>query len=344
MLPKVIRDDTSISVTTTGTGVEGTSKLRMLSATISGGGGGGMSGSSGKSIRRPISTKSAHVTNIPLDPSFLSPSSTHAASASPSRPYLPYSPVSPRRTIRQNSHRVQVQQEQQTTGSSSTRWKGGQQNGYGFKGEHRARAHSHKNFHGKTWGGTRGPSGTISSDSKSMPYLVPKSGRQRSSSSSAVPNKQIAISSNQQQTKEEKVITKPEELQTTAIQLVGGGIVTMTGTTGTPVVGMNVSGGPASSSLTKDRVQVCRTKEEREKNPDSIRLDKRGVRVFPDIVGGESATLKLLSLQHNLITRLENVPLLSQLVVLDLYDNRVERITGLHGLPSLRVLLLGKNR
>lgn len=91
---------------------------------------------------------------------------------------------------------------------------------------------------------------------------------------------------------------------------------------------------------------MIRTKEEREQSPESIRMDGLGLKVFPAIGGGEGPNLKLLSLQRNLIKYLENTPShLSHLVVLDLYDNRIERISlGLLGFTSLRVLLLGKNR
>ncbi|XP_035706372.1 uncharacterized protein LOC110843635 isoform X3 [Folsomia candida] len=100
------------------------------------------------------------------------------------------------------------------------------------------------------------------------------------------------------------------------------------------------------STKLNERVQVIRTKEEREQSPESIRMDGLGLKVFPAIGGGEGPNLKLLSLQRNLIKYLENTPShLSHLVVLDLYDNRIERISlGLLGFTSLRVLLLGKNR
>jgi leucine-rich repeat-containing protein 49 len=35
---------------------------------------------------------------------------------------------------------------------------------------------------------------------------------------------------------------------------------------------------------------------------------------------------------------------MKSLIFLDLYDNRIERITGLSSLINLRVLMLGKNR
>lgn len=91
-------------------------------------------------------------------------------------------------------------------------------------------------------------------------------------------------------------------------------------------------------------VCVVRTQSEKEKNPDRISLDRRGLTVLP-VIQGESK-LRLLSLQHNLISGLEsfkrqNFPFL---VFLDVYDNQLERISCLDVLLNLRVLLLGKNR
>lgn len=91
-------------------------------------------------------------------------------------------------------------------------------------------------------------------------------------------------------------------------------------------------------------VCVVRTQSEKEKNPDRISLDRRGLTVLP-VIQGESR-LRLLSLQHNLISGLEslrrqNFPFL---VFLDVYDNQLERISCLDVLLNLRVLLLGKNR
>jgi len=63
------------------------------------------------------------------------------------------------------------------------------------------------------------------------------------------------------------------------------------------------------------------------------------------VITGE-ARLRLLSMQHNLLTKLEGISGagLSRLVFLDVYGNQLERITGLESLNNLRVLLLGKNR
>jgi len=63
------------------------------------------------------------------------------------------------------------------------------------------------------------------------------------------------------------------------------------------------------------------------------------------VITGE-ARLRLLSMQHNLLTKLDGITGagLSRLVFLDVYGNQLERITGLESLNNLRVLLIGKNR
>ena len=87
---------------------------------------------------------------------------------------------------------------------------------------------------------------------------------------------------------------------------------------------------------------VYRPPEERAANPDRLNLDRRHLTICP-ILEGEDR-LRLLNLQHNAITRLQNLLNLRRLVFLDLYDNLIHEISGLEGLLSLRVLMLGKNR
>ncbi|XP_054011337.1 leucine-rich repeat-containing protein 49 [Hylaeus anthracinus] len=91
-------------------------------------------------------------------------------------------------------------------------------------------------------------------------------------------------------------------------------------------------------------IVATRTAAEKEKNPDRISLDRRGLTTFPNIV--EEPRLRLLSLQHNLLTNIENCNLshLTKLVFLDLYDNQIEKICNFDLLENLRVLLIGKNR
>ncbi|KAF4521080.1 hypothetical protein B566_EDAN012380 [Ephemera danica] len=71
---------------------------------------------------------------------------------------------------------------------------------------------------------------------------------------------------------------------------------------------------------------------------------RRGLTAAPTFGPREEASVRLLSLQHNAITRLDGLPALPRLVFLDLYDNQLERLVGIGVLPNLRVLLIGKNR
>ncbi|XP_031843342.1 uncharacterized protein LOC116431698 isoform X2 [Nomia melanderi] len=89
---------------------------------------------------------------------------------------------------------------------------------------------------------------------------------------------------------------------------------------------------------------ATRTVAEKERSPDRICLDRRGLTTFPNIVA--EPRLRLLSLQHNLLTKIENCNFshLIKLVFLDLYDNQIEKICNFDMLENLRVLLIGKNR
>ncbi|XP_012227652.1 leucine-rich repeat-containing protein 49 [Linepithema humile] len=91
-------------------------------------------------------------------------------------------------------------------------------------------------------------------------------------------------------------------------------------------------------------IVASRTPAEREKNPDRICLDRRGLTTFPNVIG--EPKLRLMSLQHNLLTKIEssNFSQLTKLVFLDLYDNQIEKVCNLDLLENLRVLLIGKNR
>ena len=54
--------------------------------------------------------------------------------------------------------------------------------------------------------------------------------------------------------------------------------------------------------------------------------------------------LRLLSLQHNFIKRVQHLHTTHRLVFLDLYHNRLDLISNIDSLVNLRVLMLGKNR
>ncbi|KAJ6664357.1 hypothetical protein lerEdw1_008576 [Lerista edwardsae] len=73
-----------------------------------------------------------------------------------------------------------------------------------------------------------------------------------------------------------------------------------------------------------------------------VQGSRQKLTVCPIIDGEEN--LRLLSLQHNSITWIQNISNLRHLIYLDLSDNQIEEISGLSTLRSLRVLLLGNNR
>ncbi|XP_070619662.1 leucine-rich repeat-containing protein 49 isoform X3 [Erythrolamprus reginae] len=87
---------------------------------------------------------------------------------------------------------------------------------------------------------------------------------------------------------------------------------------------------------------VFRTAEEKIQLSDRMALERQKLTVCPLINGEEH--LRLLSFQHNFITRIQNISHLQHLIFLDLYDNRIEEISGLSTLKGLRVLSLGNNR
>ena len=71
-------------------------------------------------------------------------------------------------------------------------------------------------------------------------------------------------------------------------------------------------------------------------------LVRCGLPCVPSLKGREN--VQFISLQHNLICRIDSLSSFRMLKVLNLYDNKIERISGLDTLASLRVLMLGKNR
>ncbi|XP_063170125.1 leucine-rich repeat-containing protein 49 isoform X1 [Candoia aspera] len=87
---------------------------------------------------------------------------------------------------------------------------------------------------------------------------------------------------------------------------------------------------------------VHRSAEEKIQHSDRMTLERQKLTVCPMIDGEEH--LRLLSFQHNFITRIQNISNLQHLIFLDLYDNQIEEISGLSTLRCLRVLLLGNNR
>lgn len=91
-------------------------------------------------------------------------------------------------------------------------------------------------------------------------------------------------------------------------------------------------------------LHVSRIQEEKEAHPDRMCLDRRGLSAIPVIEA--EPKLRLLSLQHNLISNLDTlrVQQFPSLVFLDIYDNQLEKMQNFDHLENLRVLLMGKNR
>ncbi|XP_072551948.1 leucine-rich repeat-containing protein 49 [Salminus brasiliensis] len=71
-------------------------------------------------------------------------------------------------------------------------------------------------------------------------------------------------------------------------------------------------------------------------------LKCRGLMEFPNLDGMNK--LRLLNLQHNLISHLPHLAHLRRLAFLDLCDNRLTDMSAVSSLSLLRVLMLGKNR
>lgn len=86
---------------------------------------------------------------------------------------------------------------------------------------------------------------------------------------------------------------------------------------------------------------VYRSPSERSANPERLNLDRRELMQMPLLEGEER--LRLLNYQHNLISKIENLLSLPNLIFLDLYDNQIKEINNLQTVPSLRVLMMGKN-
>lgn len=86
---------------------------------------------------------------------------------------------------------------------------------------------------------------------------------------------------------------------------------------------------------------VYRKPSERNAHPDKLSLNKRELTHLPLLEGEEK--LKLLNLQSNHISKIENLVSLPNLICLELYCNKISEIQNLHTVPSLKVLLLGKN-
>ncbi|XP_058606557.1 leucine-rich repeat-containing protein 49 isoform X3 [Onychostoma macrolepis] len=86
---------------------------------------------------------------------------------------------------------------------------------------------------------------------------------------------------------------------------------------------------------------ISKTPSNHSEHPSNC-IEMRGLTNVPHLDAAEN--LRLLNMQHNLVSHLQDLLHLQRLVILDLYDNRLIDMSGVSSLTSLRVLLLGKNR
>mmetsp|Transcript_43296 Transcript_43296/g.112527 ORF Transcript_43296/g.112527 Transcript_43296/m.112527 type:complete len:516 (-) Transcript_43296:1195-2742(-) len=121
------------------------------------------------------------------------------------------------------------------------------------------------------------------------------------------------------------------------------------------LIGGGVSGQTPQQSSGDDREKVVfvesakhpgvpvlyRNKAEKSASLERLNLDRRKLTVCPILCGEEQ--LRLLNYQNNLITKIENLNNLPNLIFLDLYSNQIRRVEAMEFVPSLRVLMLGKN-
>jgi Leucine-rich repeat (LRR) protein len=88
--------------------------------------------------------------------------------------------------------------------------------------------------------------------------------------------------------------------------------------------------------------EFTRTAEERHREPDKLDLNGKCLIRCINLHGEEK--LRFLNYQCNMIKKIENMSNLTNLVLLDLYNNQIEEMTGIESLVTLEVLMLGKNR
>lgn len=80
----------------------------------------------------------------------------------------------------------------------------------------------------------------------------------------------------------------------------------------------------------------------RQKSYDRLYLNNMDLPHIPLFEGEEN--LKLLSLENNLINKIDHLVSLNNLLYLNLYSNKIYEIENLHTVPKLRALMLGKNQ
>ena len=88
-------------------------------------------------------------------------------------------------------------------------------------------------------------------------------------------------------------------------------------------------------------IVIYRKPSVRNKNSEKLYLNKKDLPHIPLLEGEEN--LKLLSLETNLIAKIDHLISLNNLLFLNLYENRISEIENLQTVPKLRALMLGKN-
>ena len=88
-------------------------------------------------------------------------------------------------------------------------------------------------------------------------------------------------------------------------------------------------------------IVIYRKPSVRNKNSEKLYLNKKDLPHIPLLEGEEN--LKLLSLETNLISKINHLISLNNLLFLNLYENRISEIENLQTVPKLKALMLGKN-
>ena len=88
-------------------------------------------------------------------------------------------------------------------------------------------------------------------------------------------------------------------------------------------------------------IVIYRKPSVRSKNSEKLYLNKKDLPHIPLLEGEEN--LKLLSLETNLITKIDHLISLNNLLFLNLYENKISEIENLQTVPKLKALMLGKN-
>ena len=88
-------------------------------------------------------------------------------------------------------------------------------------------------------------------------------------------------------------------------------------------------------------IVIYRKPSVRNKNSEKLYLNKKDLPHIPLLEGEEN--LKLLSLETNLINKIDHLISLNNLLFLNLYENKISEIENLQTVPKLKALMLGKN-